>query len=295
MSITSRLSGRQFPEMGPFIEALQQGVNEDIQAAVASSTDIQSALAPIKADIADLKNRIDQLANNQATTTTSPTIPTQDSGTSTTNINSSLSPFIFITLEEITSLMRFDPNTLTTTNLATPSRLFIYDKEIFPRERRPSEWQSRLPQLDPRVLEALSTGFRWLGPGLEGLQYPTVGTYYNIDGGTIAIPRFIPTFNGPAPNEVKISFRNLDPRLRFNFGEIAGATSLGDIFTSPTYTRLEQLFPQGEFSEDGRSGTFTIGIGDYFFYDLFTEDPGRLTKGIDAYNLIGISLQMTEI
>jgi prefoldin subunit 5 len=48
MSVSSRLSGKEYPELGPFISDLQAGVNEDIE----------TVAVPIRADIEQLKTRV---------------------------------------------------------------------------------------------------------------------------------------------------------------------------------------------------------------------------------------------
>jgi uncharacterized coiled-coil protein SlyX len=48
MSVSSRLSGKEYPELGPFIADLQVGVNEDIE----------TVAVPIRADIEQLKTRV---------------------------------------------------------------------------------------------------------------------------------------------------------------------------------------------------------------------------------------------
>jgi len=53
MSVTSRLSGKEYPQLGPFISDLQAGVNEDIE----------TVAVPIRADIQEIKNRVGVLEN----------------------------------------------------------------------------------------------------------------------------------------------------------------------------------------------------------------------------------------
>ena len=48
MSVSGRLSGKEYPELGPFISDLQAGVNEDIE----------TVAVPIRADIEQLKTRV---------------------------------------------------------------------------------------------------------------------------------------------------------------------------------------------------------------------------------------------
>jgi hypothetical protein len=56
MSIRSQLEGKQFPEMGPFIDSLSVGVNEEIQAAI----------QPFAAQISQLSAEVAQLAQQVA-------------------------------------------------------------------------------------------------------------------------------------------------------------------------------------------------------------------------------------